>query len=748
MSEAETKLKRYKSRLTADLADDEALKLLAKLKSVPITLQLAQTTSICAALSAWTAQTSRVSEKTKVKAQKLMDKWKHALRLEKEYQSDSDDSTQSSDSDNNVNPYTGVKQETNTEEGGYSPGGGGDDDDDGYRPSSKAKKYTPGAFFLDNDDDEDDDDEEQDGFIDDDADEDDEDNDNAPQRGRGDPFADDDDDIAAMLAAEEANFKADQERNEIEAEKERRRDEKHKRKELEEKARLKAEKRNMLEEKERRRVEKEKAEKRKIREKRKAEEEAEERKRKKRKLAAEVEERRKMEKRRIKETVVKKERIKHEHIVKTEPIDPFADSDSDHEMAPPQVSVKTEPVADVFGDDDDDSDESEPDQYIKSEPLSPSSAAPSAPPPNQVKKKKKDEIKVVMADKSKKRKKEDKMKTKTNLTVKKEIDTAQFSFAAMMTMNTSKVKKKKKVKVGNLGDEHDESVLEMRSGSSAQSGKKQVIKKKKEETEMTDAEAAKLATQRKKTSQYSMTGAVKKRFVPKVYSLFDLSEKVLKNNAEYLLCRHQFMLSADVIMSAMERLKAEQLHRLEKMQPHLAEDTNMIWRTLCIDTHGKRSAESIEGSGESWKEGFIRLRHESDAKLKLLTQKITKKKAKEDSKSLKSQLAFATGYVKPPKGIRAAQLKNGTFNDIRNKRFDVHVPGVTNTSDRYTESRQAIPGQRRTKAPVANRVNIASGAQNTVHRNQTASASQASTTGKKTGPLMMKALRGLKTFRK
>ena len=66
--------------------------------------------------------------------------------------------------------------------------------------------------------------------------------------------------------------------------------------------------------------------------------------------------------------------------------------------------------------------------------------------------------------------------------------------------------------------------------------------------------------------------------------------------------------------------------QLEKDQPHLCEDTNLIWRTLCIETHGKRSAESIEGSGESWKEGFIRLRHESEAKLKLLTQKITKKK--------------------------------------------------------------------------------------------------------------------------
>ena len=104
---------------------------------------------------------------------------------------------------------------------------------------------------------------------------------------------------------------------------------------------------------------------------------------------------------------------------------------------------------------------------------------------------------------------------------------------------------------------------------------------------------------------------------------------------------------------------------MEKDQPHLCEDTNLIWRTLCIDTHGKRSAESIEGSGESWKEGFIRLRHESEGKLKLLTQKITKKKAKEDSKSLNTKLAFATGYVKPPRGIRAKQLKVRNFFFLR-----------------------------------------------------------------------------------
>ena len=40
-----------------------------------------------------------------------------------------------------------------------------------------------------------------------------------------------------------------------------------------------------------------------------------------------------------------------------------------------------------------------------------------------------------------------------------------------------------------------------------------------------------------------------------------------------------------------------------------------------------------------------------------MTQKITKKKEKQDSKSLNTKLAFATGYVKPPRGIRAKQLK-------------------------------------------------------------------------------------------
>ena len=52
--------------------------------------------------------------------------WKSQLQIEKQNQSDSD-STQSSDSE--INPYTGKKNESQEEEGGYSPGG----DNDGYQ---------------------------------------------------------------------------------------------------------------------------------------------------------------------------------------------------------------------------------------------------------------------------------------------------------------------------------------------------------------------------------------------------------------------------------------------------------------------------------------------------------------------------------------------------------------------------------------------------------------------------------------
>ena len=136
------------------------------------------------------------------------------------------------------------------------------------------------------------------------------------------------------------------------------------------------------------------------------------------------------------------------------------------------------------------------------------------------------------------------------------------------------------------------------------------------------------------------------------------------------------------------------------MQPHLKEDTNNIWRQLCYTKFGAKSCESVEGSGESWKEGFTRLTNENNAKLNFLAKKISKKKEKEEKSNLKSKLAFVQGHVKAPRHVQAAQMRvrtdlsilkstkyiqYGTGNDIRNKKYDVHIPGITNEpAKRYT----------------------------------------------------------------
>ena len=148
----------------------------------------------------------------------------------------------------------------------------------------------------------------------------------------------------------------------------------------------------------------------------------------------------------------------------------------------------------------------------------------------------------------------------------------------------------------------------------------------------------------------------KVKYVSRVYRLQEMSQKMLTNYPQYLLaCMYKFIYAADVLMPAMERLDEKQLNlvrvysftfseqilnrndnhflkpvkkykknQLEEAQPHLSEDTHKLWESLCMKKFGARSAESIRGSGETWKEGFIRLANEKEARLKNLTKMICK----------------------------------------------------------------------------------------------------------------------------
>ena len=139
--------------------------------------------------------------------------------------------------------------------------------------------------------------------------------------------------------------------------------------------------------------------------------------------------------------------------------------------------------------------------------------------------------------------------------MKKETDTDNFSFEAMMTMNVAKVKKKKKVK--NVVDESDTKCLQF---SSKASSIRPTTSKVAVETEMTDREAAILASSRKKGGG-SMMMSKKIKYVTKVYSLKEMALKMLVNHPQYLLtCMHDYFYSADVLMPALERLDEKMLN--------------------------------------------------------------------------------------------------------------------------------------------------------------------------------------------
>lgn len=119
---------------------------------------------------------------------------------------------------------------------------------------------------------------------------------------------------------------------------------------------------------------------------------------------------------------------------------------------------------------------------------------------------------------------------------------------------------------------------------------------------------------------------------------------------------------------------------------------------------------------------------------------------------MNTKLAFVNGYIKPPPSIARKQAKYGTGNDIRNKKFNVNLPGISVADNggavRYSRTSGTIhdrPDHRpRGDQTGRSRVNI----QSNQREARTEQRQSAHTAPKKSAPLMAKALRGINRFRR
>ncbi|MFH4974898.1 hypothetical protein AB6A40_001607 [Gnathostoma spinigerum] len=130
--------------------------------------------------------------------------------------------------------------------------------------------------------------------------------------------------------------------------------------------------------------------------------------------------------------------------------------------------------------------------------------------------------------------------------------------------------------------------------------------------------------------------------------------------------------SFDILKPVLERCTPEQLSHIEKKNPHLIEECDVLWEKIVARLYPKAELDEYE----TWKECYERSTMESDYKLKMLSNRITQHSKESHAPVRKALLAEA----KAPREVRQRQLRNGTYHSNQ------ALPGASEIS----QARRAI----------------------------------------------------------
>jgi len=112
-----------------------------------------------------------------------------------------------------------------------------------------------------------------------------------------------------------------------------------------------------------------------------------------------------------------------------------------------------------------------------------------------------------------------------------------------------------------------------------------------------------------------------------------------------------------VLKPILERGKPEDLMRIEDCNPRLMEDTGDLWEKI-VKRHFPRGQRD---EYESYREMYERLIQEREEKLDKLMGKVQNSYHSLKTNNKQTKLAYVDSVAKPPRGVKRAQEKNGTF---------------------------------------------------------------------------------------
>jgi len=112
-----------------------------------------------------------------------------------------------------------------------------------------------------------------------------------------------------------------------------------------------------------------------------------------------------------------------------------------------------------------------------------------------------------------------------------------------------------------------------------------------------------------------------------------------------------------VLQPILERAKPDDLMRIEEYNPKLMDDTGVLWEKIVK----KRFPKGIREDMETFRDLYERLIYEEKDKLDRLMGRVQNSYHSLKTTKPQMKLAYIDSVAKPPRGVKRAQEKHGTF---------------------------------------------------------------------------------------
>ncbi|XP_077362719.1 elongin-A [Festucalex cinctus] len=227
----------------------------------------------------------------------------------------------------------------------------------------------------------------------------------------------------------------------------------------------------------------------------------------------------------------------------------------------------------------------------------------------------------------------------------------------------------------------------------------------------------------------------KTAYLPRMMTLYEQCIRVLQNNIDSI--DEVGGVPFEILGPVLERCTPEQLFRIEQSNQWFTEDSNELWMRHCQRDFKRQTPQEYE----SWREMYLRLHDEREARLRKLTQNISMAQANKP-KERQVKLAFVNSVAKPPRDVRRRQERFGTTNGstaastaaatpIKIRPATIDYSGESSQSSSSSSLLNPSPGSSRSSASSAGALGGAI-------------ASREKPQGKKIAPMMAKTIKAFK----